>query len=94
MTKGFHFTLANMLRATAFAAVSCGAWSFWFSDQYQRTLDSYSMPVHVALAFFIVDAPILAVAALFGKAKDALLLSALLIFVGAFIVALLLPPIT
>ena len=48
----------------------------------------------MALAFFMLDAPILAVAALFGKAKAALLPTVLLTFLAALILGLFIPPIT
>lgn len=67
----FRFTVANILRATAWAAASCFAWSEYFNgfDHLPRGNDGAEFVLFIVVFILLVPGPMLAVAALFGRTK-------------------------
>jgi hypothetical protein len=74
MRPRFQFSMGNVLRSIAWAAGSCGAWAMFFDDAHrgEPAYPGAEYVVALGMIFFLVCAPFVAVAALFGRGRQAI----------------------
>lgn len=89
----FRFNVANMLRATAWAAASCFAWSEYLNgfERLPHGNDAVEFILFIVMFILLVPGPMLAVAALFGRTKQELGSIALATVALCILAGLLLP---